>query len=64
MELDLLDLPTLLKMSGILLLMVISAAHGYAAGHKQGHREGYRFGRSIRTNRTICTQCMTSKVGA
>lgn len=64
MVLDLLDLQTALKVSAILLLMVISAAHGYASGHKQGHREGYRFGRSIRTNRTICENCLSAKVGA
>ena len=63
MQLDLLDLSTLFKLAGIILLMVIAAAHGYSQGHKQGHREGYRFGRSIRVNRTQCPNCLTAKVG-
>ena len=47
MVLDLLDPQTLGRLSLVIILMVISAAAGYAKGFKEGKREGYTRGRAI-----------------
>jgi hypothetical protein len=47
MVLDLLDPATLGRLVGIIFLMVLAAAVGYASGFKQGKREGYIRGRAM-----------------
>ena len=45
--LDLLDPTTLGRLIGIISLMIMAAAIGYAKGHKDGHREGYVRGKAV-----------------
>ena len=47
MVLDLLDPETLGRLIGIVCLMILAAAVGYAKGHKDGNREGYVRGRAV-----------------
>lgn len=48
MMLDLLDPATLGRLIGIISLMVMGSAIGYAKGFKDGRREGLLVGKSIR----------------
>jgi hypothetical protein len=48
MMLDLLDPATLGRLIGVLTLMIMGAAVGYAKGFKDGRREGLLVGKSIR----------------
>lgn len=48
MVLDLLDPQTLGRLIGVLTLMIMSAAVGYAKGFKDGRREGLLMGKSLR----------------
>ena len=47
MVLDLLDPQTLSRLVGVICLMIMGAAVGYAKGFKDGRREGYTRGRAI-----------------
>lgn len=47
MVLDLLDPQTLGRLIGVLTLMIMAAAVGYAKGHKEGKREGIARRKSI-----------------
>jgi hypothetical protein len=48
MVLDLLDPQTLGRLVGIICLMILAAAAGYAKGFKEGKREGFARGKAIR----------------
>jgi hypothetical protein len=48
MMLDLLDPATLGRLIGLISLMIIAAAVGYAKGFKEGRREGIAISKSIR----------------
>jgi hypothetical protein len=48
MVLDLLDPQTLGRLVGVVCLMVMAAAAGYAKGFKEGRREGFARGKAIR----------------
>ena len=48
MNLDLLDPATLGRLIGVITLMIMGAAVGYAKGFKDGRREGLLVGKSIR----------------
>lgn len=48
MVLDLLDPATLGRLVGVLTLMVLAGAVGYAKGFKEGKREGFARGKAIR----------------
>lgn len=48
MVLDLLDPQTLGRLVGVLTLMALAAAAGYAKGFKEGRREGFARGKAIR----------------
>ena len=48
MVLDLLDPQTLGRLIGVLTLMIMAAAVGYAKGFKDGHREGMARRKAIR----------------
>jgi hypothetical protein len=47
MVLDLLDPQTLGRLIGVLTLMIMAGAVGYAKGFKEGRREGYARGKAI-----------------
>jgi hypothetical protein len=47
MVLDLLDPQTLGRLAGIVILMVLAAAAGYAKGFKEGRREGFARGKAV-----------------
>ena len=47
MVLDLLDPATLGRLTLLAILLIMSAAVGYAMGHKDGSREGYTRGRAV-----------------
>jgi hypothetical protein len=48
MVLDLLDPQTLGRLIGVLTLMIMGAALGYAKGFKDGRREGLLMGKTLR----------------
>lgn len=48
MMLDLLDPVTLGRLIGVISLMIIAAAAGYAKGFKEGRREGLALSKAIR----------------
>lgn len=48
MVVDLLDAETLGRLIGLITLMVIAGAAGYAKGFKEGKREGFARGKAIR----------------
>lgn len=47
MVLDLLDPATLGRLVGVISLMVLAAAVGYAKGFKEGKREGFARGKAM-----------------
>ena len=47
MVLDLLDPQTLGRLVGIVCLMILAAAAGYAKGFKEGRREGFARGKAV-----------------
>jgi len=47
MVLDLLDPATLGRLTGLVIMLVMAGAIGYAKGHKDGSREGYIRGRAV-----------------
>ena len=47
MVLDLLDPATLGRLVGVISLMVLAAAVGYAKGFKEGKREGFSRGKAM-----------------
>jgi hypothetical protein len=53
MVLDLLDPQTLGRLSLVVILMVISAAAGYAKGFKEGRREGFARGKAISAHASL-----------
>jgi hypothetical protein len=48
MVLDLLDPQTLARLIGVLTLMIMGAAVGYAKGFKDGRREGLLLSKTLR----------------
>ena len=48
MMLDLLDPATLGRLIGVISLMIMAAAIGYAKGFKEGRREGLALSKAIR----------------
>lgn len=48
MVVDLLDPQTLGRLVGVICLMIMGAAAGYAKGFKDGRREGFARGKAIR----------------
>jgi hypothetical protein len=53
MMLDLLDPATLGRLIGIISLMVMGSAFGYAKGFKDGRREGFARGKSVSVHASL-----------
>ena len=53
MVVDLLDPATLGRLVGVISLMVLAAAAGYAKGFKEGRREGFARGKAISAHASL-----------